>query len=828
MAHIAHLMKQAAAGDLSDVTLAVADPQTSTANKVLPLYSVVTDTAPSDYLSFDDLAAMCEQPSVKKKTLAPALTPFYADNKRKTATQEASYHAIVQDHDDDDLIKDEIRVKYNQYRTAFLAFTSASHQQEKGGITANRWKVVIPLSEPVSLERYTALAVGMTLLNGTDASQIRSQQVFFAPNKISHDAPFDYINMLDREPLDGNDDSNPIVKACLEKFDEYQREQSAKAESAKVKPRSVTHIPDGEGIIGKMVSQYNISDELRLNGCRKIGKAYLSPHSSTGTPGIVILERDGKEVCYSHHGATDPLSNLNNDGHSLDVVDVKAAFEFGGDIAACIAHYAPLVDPDGQKKRQQEEMQRREAEQNIKALESALDDSQADDEDNQGNCNVDLLTPPGLAGDICRLIDLEARRPRPELYPLAALHLIAMIGSERESEFTNKLNLITLGIASTAAGKEAAQNVIKALAHEVYASRCIHGNSGSFKDLIYNLIEGDGKSLYVVDEVHSFLGSMKDKNAATYESKMETEILTMNTTELYTFRGMEKRALVRTLKDDEKRLQKALDEASEGDSQKIQKSLDKVQNRIEWLENGMPRPFFSLMGHSVPERLDSFINLDNIDGGFLGRTLIVRCPDVREKLRRKKGDAGDKAFLKMSIAESLKRISKSGNIITPTDEAREYLDRAVDWYDADEQLNHPIVGGIYARAPEQLYRVATILGLSHESITLDDAKYAHALVQQSISDVKHILLKAYAEAGGADEQRIKQHAREVVHRNCQRGGATESVLRQRVEKPKGWQELKRNNPTRDLFAELIEWMLENGELTVEEKGKRRRLFSKAV
>lgn len=323
---------------------------------MLPYYETIEHTAPSRYVSFDDLAAMCAAPSVKRKTLAPALTPFYAASKKKAATESAQYHAIVQDHDDDDLIKDEIRVRYKHFHAAYLAFTSASHQQEKGGITARRWKVVIPLAEPVCLERYTALAVGMTLLNNTDAAQARAQQVFFAPNKISDDAPFEYINALDNGFLNGNDDNHFLVKACLEKFTEYQQAQEAQARAAKVKPRSIAHIPDGEGIIGKIVSQFSLSDELQSHGYRKIGKTYLSPASSTGTPGVIILERDAKEVCYSHHGATDKLSNLNNDGHSLDVVDILAALEFGGDMAACIAHYAPLVDPDGQRQRQREYM----------------------------------------------------------------------------------------------------------------------------------------------------------------------------------------------------------------------------------------------------------------------------------------------------------------------------------------------------------------------------------------------------------------------------------------------------------------------------------------
>jgi hypothetical protein len=68
---------------------------------------------------------------------------------------------------------------------------------------------------------------------------------------------------------------------------------------------------------------------------------------------VVILKgQDGIERVYSHHGASDPLSNLNHNGHALDVVDVIAALDHGGDIKRAVAALAPLVDAEGQRERQ--------------------------------------------------------------------------------------------------------------------------------------------------------------------------------------------------------------------------------------------------------------------------------------------------------------------------------------------------------------------------------------------------------------------------------------------------------------------------------------------
>lgn len=443
---------------------------------------------------------------------------------------------------------------------------------------------------------------------------------------------------------------------------------------------------------------------------------------------------------------------------------------------------------------------------------------------------IDLLNPPGLAGEVCRLLNATARRPRPELYPLAALHLMALVGRKRESVFTSKLNLMTLAIAPTAAGKEKAQDTTKRLAKLQYCSNLIHGNAGSFKDLIINLLDGDGGNLYIVDEVHSLLDTMKSKNAQTYESKMEAEILTMFGTELYTFRGIEKRDLMNNYLKDSARIEKALDEAAETspDREKLQRAKEKITRHLDWLENGLPDPFLSLMGHSVPERLDSFIKLDNVTSGFLGRTLVVRCPETREKLRRQPVDGHAVALMESNIEEGLQRIRRSTQTVTPDTEAAAYLNDCVDWYDDDEQLNHHLLGGLYARAPEHLYRIATLLGLEQGTITLAHAQYAHALVKQSLKDVHYILLKAYADSEQAGEKAIIEHARQTIHRQCKGSGETLSRLTQIVTKPKGWQNLQAKDVKRNRLAELLDRMEASGELEKVKDGRRERYLSRAI
>ena len=443
-------------------------------------------------------------------------------------------------------------------------------------------------------------------------------------------------------------------------------------------------------------------------------------------------------------------------------------------------------------------------------------------------CDVDLLNPPGLAGEICKYMKLNARRDSSELYPLSALHLMALVGRKRKSILTDKLNLVTLGIAPTAAGKENAQDAVKRLAHDQHCSKYIHGNAGSFKELVLNIIDGHGSSLYVVDEIHSLLGSMKSKSAATYETKMEAEILTMTSTKLYTFRGMEKRSILSAYKDELKAVNKQLDAGgSDEEVKKLTAKSKSLEEKVDWLENGLPNPFVSLMGHSVPEKLDGFVSAENISSGFIGRTLVIRAKDTRSKLRRTPVDEGALTWCEQNIDRGLANVRRDNRIVSVDSDARIFLDECIDWFDDDEQLNHPAAGGIYARAPEHLYRVASILALDEGSITLEHAKYAYALVKHSIENIDYLLMKAYTDSDGVNEQHVIIHAKEVIHRNCKGQGLQLSRIKDLVKKPKGWKDMEKRDIKRDRFTELIELMLAEGELIKITDGRRVRYVSQA-
>ncbi|MFA5904988.1 MAG: hypothetical protein WC836_13715 [Desulfobacula sp.] len=317
--------------------------------EVLPLYTGFEHTRPAKKINLSEFVRMVQDPRIgPKDNTTPALTPFDGDGKTKDIAQVSLYYALLVDHDHDNIDADGIRAKYGRYEMAYVAWTTSSHQ--KGG-KGNRWKVLIPFSEPIGFALWLEIARGAALMTGADLAQARSQQVFFGPNKQTPDAPYESILRLDRPFVDPVE-FQPYVSDCLIAYSKEQETQQSKAEAAVPKPRSLNGF-DGD-IIQKIIQAYRMDEVLQGAGYILKGKKYLSPQSESGDPGVIILTRDGKEAVYSHHGPSDPLSSLNHGGHALDILDALTILRYGGDLSKAIRELAPQVDPEGQKQRQRE------------------------------------------------------------------------------------------------------------------------------------------------------------------------------------------------------------------------------------------------------------------------------------------------------------------------------------------------------------------------------------------------------------------------------------------------------------------------------------------
>lgn len=87
----------------------------------------------------------------------------------------------------------------------------------------------------------------------------------------------------------------------------------------------------GAGAIDAFRQSTSIENELERYGYKRVSRnRWLSPHSSTGLPGVVVYPGSGK--CWIHH-ASDPLCSESS-GHPVDAFDLFCYYEHGGDTRA--------------------------------------------------------------------------------------------------------------------------------------------------------------------------------------------------------------------------------------------------------------------------------------------------------------------------------------------------------------------------------------------------------------------------------------------------------------------------------------------------------------
>lgn len=432
----------------------------------LPLYKSVTYTRPEQLITRESFVQMMRNPSVGDKQKAALLTPYTAQGKKLENALNARFCSLVIDHDEDDLSRDQVKAIYDAYMVNYLAFTSSNHQQDKNGKIANRWKVLVPLSTSVGYELYSKLAQGLTLHLNADKAQTNLQQGFYAPNKLTSDAPYETIVCLDLAEFDPTSDTEALTRDSLNAFKVHEAKQQETAKTAPVKPRKVS----GSGRTIDLVEQaygQQLEAIIQQFGNKPIGERFLSPHSQSGTAGIIIFTDDKvKKRVYSHHGESDPLSHLNHGGHSLDVFDVLCTLKFGGDVKNAIAHYANELDPQGQKERQREHMEKKNtiAAEQFEQVKNKTTENSGDDE--LPDFPDELMYLDGYLGELQAFIYNRMAYPSIATAGIAAMATLSAFAQTNlgvKSRDGLGLNEYYMILAPTGFGKEDVRRPIKIL-----------------------------------------------------------------------------------------------------------------------------------------------------------------------------------------------------------------------------------------------------------------------------------------------------------------------------------------------------------------------------
>ncbi len=202
----------------------------------------------------------------------------------------------------------------------FAAYTTINHADDKP-----RYRVIFPLDGTIEPRlapyayRILWFSLPEILQPFVDHSCNSAERLFILP-AVQPGADYWSVDSADcSEPLDAK--ALSAASNVLEAQAHHRAEK--RAQRANMGPWR------GNSIIAEFNKRVTVAEMLEASGYIRKGKKFLSPSSTSGYPGVSILE-DGK--AYSHHDG-DPL----NTGHAHDAFSIYTTIYHGGDATKAAA-----------------------------------------------------------------------------------------------------------------------------------------------------------------------------------------------------------------------------------------------------------------------------------------------------------------------------------------------------------------------------------------------------------------------------------------------------------------------------------------------------------
>ena len=215
--------------------------------------------------------------------------------------------------------------------------------------------------------------------------------------------------------------------------------------------------------------------------------------------------------------------------------------------------------------------------------------------------HIDLLHPPGLAGDICDWINETAMRKQPLLTLACTLAFCGVLfGRKVKDCLGTRTNIYTLGVADSSAGKNHAQNQIRNLCDRAGCLDLIGGVNTTGDAAIESKLSISPSTLFLWDEI-GFLLTHVNSGQSKHHSGLIPFLMQLYSASGSVFLGRE-------YADEEK------------------------QRKII-------QPCCCIYGVSSPGRFMPGLTPEQIQDGWLARCLIFRADEMPKKKRRKNTDS---------------------------------------------------------------------------------------------------------------------------------------------------------------------------------------------
>ena len=479
--------------------------------------------------------------------------------------------------------------------------------------------------------------------------------------------------------------------------------------------------------------------------------------------------------------------------------------------------------------------------------------------------DIDVDRPPSIAGDIVDYMRDGAHRVlEGGAYSAMAMQILAMAASGIEGYDGASLNLITITLGVSAAGKERPQRVAKKLLKP--NDIVLYGDIRSDKDLIRVLVDG-AKCFYLKDEAHSILGQVADKDQN--KAGIASMLLEIATSDDITLAAMhvgefQDKMLTRIGRLEKMKIAKEdirLGYNVEREQEKIKyvdaeiadfdNKIAESKSTYDQIGTGIENPALSLSGYSTPTELAGIINERTIGNGFLGRTIIVDCGDERSHLNKElvnvSDDFKDKmdvryrqllarvgAIKQMASDTSKKRIDKEFHgldyKITASKDAQVLLSTISAHYDNEVFINHHRLGALYARLPSRVTSLSSILAVDNlvDGSLQIEAKHVLFSLKITLSSINylHSNLRVNEAANGATVEDKLEGIKEAIIKRLSvsktdknNGWRYKSEIKNYLKRQKYYQQIAKEllNHNQDAMENALTVLRGEGKIIIDDK-----------
>lgn len=426
---------------------------------------------------------------------------------------------------------------------------------------------------------------------------------------------------------------------------------------------------------------------------------------------------------------------------------------------------------------------------------SDVDFSPAPDADLLDTSGVDLLRPPGFVGEVKAYIDSQCRYPREHLATAAALVTVGNVIGLRYTDDLDGVtaNMFAFGVADSSSGKEAVLQASQAVLVATGISGAAHGKQKSQQEVIRNLIRHQA-AYYMIDELGIELRKVVNaqrKGSAAYLEGLIGELMSVysKANGFYLLSGDVKEEMRAVLAKEVAQHMKAIDE-NEDKTGYHARRLAQAQHQLDTLDQGLDRPFLSLIGFTTPSTFDDIMDEEQASSGFIGRALLVRehdsnprpkkgfkKPDMPERLRlalQALYDGGEYDTQRARVEYYGPRLP-----VRTTPDAVDALSQVQNWiWDyAEEQKERSGLEPVVRRGYELIAKVSLILAAPSGIRTLEHVRWAFALVKRDI-DEKMRLVMSNDKTHGLDRNLMAKITKVISSDHGETFGVIKNRLRQ--------------------------------------------------